>query len=330
MPIQQGFLGQSSDDSNHNPDNKDDNNNNNDNNKDDNTQAQRPTSFPRVVTLGDMMREAENNMADPQRALDRDLAVARCDMENLRARITALERTVTVLERDRVERERRPRTPVRDEMPDDDARIRPAERRPAERRGMLQGLRRRAIEAGEFEDYAAVSEDERLRRYDHQRHGRRGILGRNDIPFVVSEVRQNEREAVFEGSGHRQMSEERTLVDGNGDVGEQERDEGLPQYEGYRRRALMVGEEVMSEELWNERVAVLERVRRRAINGQRLVDGDDGPPSSESDDSLPVISEETWNERLAVLELVRRGTIEVEDWLTRMSEDVGPIEGWEL
>ncbi|KAK5675158.1 hypothetical protein LTS10_012232 [Elasticomyces elasticus] len=331
MPIPQGFRGQSSDESNHNPDNKDDSKNDNDDNNDDNPQAQPPTSHPRVVTLGDMMREAENNMADPQRALNRDLAVARWDMENLRARITALERTVTVLERDRVERERRPRTPVRDEVLDDDARIPPyIGRRPAEREEMLQRMRSRAIEAGEFDDYAAVPEDERLRRYDHQRYSRRDMLGRNDVPFVMSEERQNEREAVFGGLGHRQMSEERTLVDGNGDVGEQERDEGVPQYEDYRRRALMVGEEVMPEELWNERVAVLERVRRRAINGQRLVDGDDEAPSSESDDSLPVISEETWNERLAVLELVRRGTIEGEDWLTRMSEDVGPIEGWGL
>ncbi|KAK5749198.1 hypothetical protein LTS12_020709 [Elasticomyces elasticus] len=267
MPIPQGFRGQSSDNSNHNPDNKDDskndNDNNNDNNSDDNTQAQPPTSHPRVVTLGDMMREAENNMADPQRALNRDLAVARWDMENLRARITALERTVTVLERDRVEWERRPRTPVRDEMLDDDARIPPSiGRRPAEREGMLQRMRSRAIEAGEFEDYAAVSEDERLRQYDRVRRQGYGMFGRSHLPYVMSEERRNERGPVSGAYRDRQMIEERMLVDGDGDLGAQERrtNERISAYEEYRRRALELGVDVSSEELFDE---VREMVRRR-------------------------------------------------------------------
>ncbi|KAK4894107.1 hypothetical protein LTR27_007692 [Elasticomyces elasticus] len=259
MPIPQGLRGQSSDESNHNPDNKDDNkndnDNNNDSNNDDNMQAQTPTPHPRIVTLGDMMREAENNMADPQRALNRDLAVARWDMENLRARITALERTVTVLERDRVERERRPRTPVRDVMLDDDARIPPSiVRRPAEREGMLQRMRSRAIEAGEFEDYAAVPEDERLRQYDRVRQQGYGMFVRRDVPYVMSEDRRNERGAVSGALRDRQMIEERTLVDGDGDLGAQERrtNERIWAYEEYRRRALELGVDVLSEETFNE------------------------------------------------------------------------------
>ncbi|KAK5738727.1 hypothetical protein LTR17_005860 [Elasticomyces elasticus] len=249
MPIPQGFRGQSSDESNHNPDNKDDSKNDNDNNNDDNPQAQPPTSHPRVVTLGDMMREAEDNMADP-----RDLAAARWDMEYLRARITALERTVTVLERDRVERERRPRTPVRDEMLDDDARIPSIGRRPAEREGMLQRMRSRAIEAGEFEDYAALSEDERLRPYNRVRRQGYGMFGRSDVPYVMSEERRNERGAVSGALRDRQMIEERMLVDGDGDLRAQERrtNERIWAYEEYRRRALELGVDVMSVESFDE------------------------------------------------------------------------------
>ncbi|KAK3623696.1 hypothetical protein LTR56_021453 [Elasticomyces elasticus] len=250
MPIRQGFLGQSSDDSNHNPDNKDDNNNNNDNNND-NPQAQPATSLPRVVTLGDMTRQAEDNMAFPRRARDRGEVI--WDIAELSARVTALERTVTVLERDRVERERRPRTPVRDEMLDDDARISPIGRRSAEREGMLQTMRSRAIEAGEFEDYATVSEDERLRQYDRVRRQGYGMFGRSDVPYVMSEERRNERGAVSGALRDRQMIEERMLVDGDGDLGAQERrtNERIVAYEEYRRRALELGVDVMSEESFN-------------------------------------------------------------------------------
>ncbi|KAK5733249.1 hypothetical protein LTR17_009856 [Elasticomyces elasticus] len=268
MPIPQGLRGQSSDESNHNPDNKDDSRNDNDNNNDDNPQAQPPTAHPRVVTLGDMMRQAENNMADPQRAMNGVLA----DMANLRARITALERTVTVLERDRVERGRRPRTPVRDEMMlDDDARIRPVERRPAERRGMLQRMRSRAIEAGEFEDYAAVSEDERLRQYDQVRRQGYGMFGRSRLPYVMSEERRNERGPVSGEFRDRQMIEERTLVDGDGDLDAQERrtNERISAYEEYRRRALELGVDVSSEELFDE---VREMMRRRVEEGIDIVE----------------------------------------------------------
>ncbi|KAK5694063.1 hypothetical protein LTR97_009682 [Elasticomyces elasticus] len=69
----------------------------------------------------------------------------------------------------------------------------------------------------------------------------------------MSEERRNERGAVSGALRDRQMIEERVLADGDGDLGAQERkmNERIWAYEEYRRQALELGADVMSEESFN-------------------------------------------------------------------------------